>query len=278
MTDVIDLKRDGYVLTIVMNRPERLNALNRTLMRRLRESVIEAALDTTVRAVILTGAGRAFCAGGDIKAAADGTNTDMGDPLDVRLQDEARWAAPESSIDRLLVDMQAPKLLHTMPKPTIAMVRGAAAGAGLCLTAACDFAIVSDKSVFTTAFSRIAYSGDYGGSYFITKRVGPTMAKRLYFLSDKFGPEEALKMGLVDEVHPDAELEARTMALAQRLAKGPPVAYRGIKQNIFAAESENMDRVLEIESNNQVRCRFTEDWTLATSSFLSGKEIEFKGM
>jgi 2-(1,2-epoxy-1,2-dihydrophenyl)acetyl-CoA isomerase len=278
MTDVIELKRDGYVLTITLNRPERLNALDRVLMRRLRETVAEAALDTSVRAVILTGAGKAFCAGGDIKAATDGNMENDQVGLAARLKDDPRWGAAESSIDRLVVDIQAVKLLHTMAKPTIAMVRGAAAGAGLCLAAACDFALVSDKSVFTTAFSRIAYSGDFGGSYFITKRVGPTWAKRLYFFSDKIGPDQALKIGLVDEVYPDAELEARAMDFAQRLAKGPPIAYRNIKQNIFAAETEDMDAVLALESANQVRCRFTEDWQAATGSFLSGKEIDYKGL
>jgi 2-(1,2-epoxy-1,2-dihydrophenyl)acetyl-CoA isomerase len=278
MQDVVDLKQDGSILTITMNRPERLNALNRQLMRRLRETISEAALDTSVRVVIITGAGRAFCAGGDIKGATSGEMEDDTDPLTQKLRDDPRWSAAESSIDRLMRDNVATKLLHTMPKPTIAMVRGAAAGAGLCMVAACDFALVSDKSVFTAAFSKIAYPGDYGGSYFITKRVGPTWAKRLYFLSNKIGPETAHKIGLVDEVHPDAELEARVMELAQRLAKGPPVAYRFIKQNIFAAETENMDTVLALESNNQTRARFTEDWRLATGSFLSGKEIEFKGM
>ena len=155
--------------------------------------------------------------------------------------------------------------------------RGAAAGAGLSLAASCDFRIASDKAVFTSAFSKIGAFGDYLGSYFITKLVGPSKAKSLYFFSDKLNAQQALEIGLVDRVVPDDKLEEETLAFARRLAGGPPVAYRLIKQNINAAMSQRLEDVMAMESRNMVRSLNTEDSKEAVRAFLEKREAKFSG-
>jgi len=171
----------------------------------------------------------------------------------------------------------APLNLHNMGKPTIAMVRGPAAGAGLALAAACDFRIASENAMLTTAFSNIGASGDYLGSYFITKLVGAGKAKQLYFFSDKLSAAGALQIGLVDRVVADQSLEEETYAFARRLAAGPPVAYRLIKQNINAALDNKVDEVLALESRNMVRSLATEDSREAIRAFLEKRQARFTG-
>ncbi len=177
--------------------------------------------------VVLTGAGRGFCAGGDVKAMAEGREFG-GDTWRRRPRPCARrWRS---------------RWLHEMPKPTIAMVRGAAAGAGLSLAMACDLRIAGESARFATAFARVGYSGDFGGSYFLTRLVGTAKARELYYTADILSAEQALALGLANRVVPDAQLEEETMALARRLAAGPRVALRYMKRNMNAAESGSAAR------------------------------------
>lgn len=258
---------DSGVLTLTMNRPDRLNALTWRLMRMLREELELAAADPGVRAVILTGAGKGFCPGGDIYGGGD---LDPDDPISrEHAANKELWRSYESRVSHVMRFVGASSLLHTMPKPTIAMVRGAAAGAGLSLAAACDFRIVSDKALFTTAFAKAARSGDYGGSYLLPKLVGPAKARELYMLGDRVEAHEALRIGLVTRVVPDAELEAETMKFARRLAEGPTAAYRYMKRNLAAAETQSLEEILELEIYNMQRCSATED---AKEMFLAIKE------
>ena len=256
-TEEVLLKRlDEGVLTLTMNRPERLNALTWRLMRMLRESLELAAADPAVRVVILTGAGNAFCPGGDIRGGGD---LDPDDPISREYGSKPIWKAYEQRVSHILRFVSTSVLLHTMPKPTIAMVRGPAAGAGMCLAAACDLRVASDNAIFTTAFAAAARSGDYGGSYLIPKLVGPAKARELYLLGERIDAKEALAIGFVNRVVADASLEEQTMTLARKLAAGPTAAYRYIKRNLAAAETQTLEQILELEVYNMQRCSQTED-------------------
>jgi 2-(1,2-epoxy-1,2-dihydrophenyl)acetyl-CoA isomerase len=162
MENVLLQSREGGVLTLTMNRPERLNALTQEMLQELYDALSAAAVDGEVGAVVLAGAGRGFCAGGDVKAMAEAGG--RRDSYDRRAQG-------------LRQRMEVSRLLHEMPKPTIAMLRGPVAGAGLSLALACDLRIASDTARLTTAFAKVALSGDFGGSYFLTQLVGPAKAR-----------------------------------------------------------------------------------------------------
>ena len=220
--DLLESLNDG-VAVLTMNRPDRLNALSGEMLDALLEALPRLANDPSVGAVVLTGAGRGFCAGGDVKAMAEGREL-PGDTLEERAQG-------------LRDKMETSRLLHEMPKPTIAMIHGAAAGAGLCLAAACDFRIAAEDAVFTTAFVKVGFSGDYGGTYLLSRLLGGAKARELYFLGDKIDAAEALRIGLVGKVVSVDALEGETMSLARRLAKGPRVAHRHMKRALVAAET-----------------------------------------
>src|SRR5918992_1448788 len=209
--DLLEHVQDGVAL-LTMNRPERLNALNGPMLDAMLEALPRLAADATVGAVVLTGAGRAFCAGGDVKAMAEGAEADG-----TTLEDKAA---------ALRARMEVSRWLHEAPKPTIAMVRGAAAGAGLSLALACDLRIASDTARFATAFARVGYSGDFGGSWFLTQLVGTAKARELYYTAEIVDARQALALGLANRVVPDERLEDETLTLARKLAQGPRVALR----------------------------------------------------
>ena len=173
--------------------------------------------------------------------------------------------------------MEVSRWLHEMPKPTIAMVRGAAAGAGLSMALACDLRVAADSARFGTAFARVGYSGDFGGSYFLTQLVGTAKARELYFTADLLDAQQALALGLVNRVVPDSQLEEQTLALASRLARGPSVAYRYMKRNFNAAESGTLKDLLDLEAWHHTRCGMTEDHKEATRAFVAKREPVFKG-
>ena len=273
-TDLLSTLDSSGILTLTMNRPEKRNALSKALERLLLQATRDAAIDPAVRVLILTGAGNAFCAGGDVNTFGQ---SDPGDAMGSKYASDPVWLDVELRYERLMRNGEAPVNLHRMGKPTIAMVRGAAAGAGLSLASACDFRIASENAIFTSAFSKIGASGDYLGSYFITKLIGPAKAKQLYFFSDKLSARQALEIGLVDLVVPDDKLEEETMAFAGRLASGPPVAYRLIKQNINAALSQRLEDVAVLESRNMIRSLATEDSKEAVRAFLEKRGAKFNG-
>ena len=185
-----------------------------------------------MRCIVLTGSGGAFSGGGDVKAmAASGDGTVGDDTID-------------GAIHRQRINQQATSgKLFTMPKPTIASLPGAAAGGGLALALACDLRIMASSAFMTTAFARVGFSGDYGGSYFLTQLVGSAKARELYYLSDRVGAEEALRLGLTNWVCADDELGATTRAVATRLAAGPTVAYRYMKENLNRAMTGDLTTV-----------------------------------
>ena len=260
--DLIEQVKDG-VAVLTLNRPDRLNAMSRPMLDALLEALPRLAEDPAVGVVVLTGAGRGFCAGGDVKAMAEGT--------------ELGGQTMEEKAQALRSRMETSRWLHEMPKPTIAMMRGPAAGAGLSLAMACDLRIASDTVKLGTAFARVGYSGDFGGSYYLTQLVGTAKARELYFTADLLDAQQALGLGLVNRVVVDARLEEETMALASRLARGPRVAYRYMKRNMNAAESASLNEMLDLEAWNHTRTGMTEDHREAARAFVEKREPQFKG-
>lgn len=265
---------DNGILTVTLNRPATLNGLTITMTRVLNDRLREAAASPEVRVVVLTGAGRAFCAGGDIK---EFDAIDERDEEWVKWRNDPVWNDIDTSAERTRRASEGPLLLHGMPKPTIAMIRGACVGAATALAAACDFRIVSETALFSTAFARIGISGELGASYYISKLVGVAKARELFFFADRVLADEALRIGLVNKVVPDAELEKETMTFARRLADGPPLAYRFIKANLNAAETRTADEMVGIEALNQVRVLRSEDAKEAIAAFFEKRTPKFTG-
>ncbi len=263
MTDDLLESVDDGVATLTMNRPERRNALSPAMLEALLEALPRLAADAQIGVVVLSGTEPAFCAGGDVKAMAEGREFAAG--------------SLEEKAELLRRAMETSRWLHEMPKPTIAMVRGAAAGAGLSLALACDMRIAAASARFTTAFARVGYSGDFGGSYFLTRLVGTAKARELYFTAELIDAAAALGLGLVNRVVADDKLEAETRALAQSLARGPRIAYRYIKRNMNAAESGTLKELLDLEAWHHTRCGATEDHREATQAFVEKREPAFKG-
>jgi len=202
---------------------------------------------------------------------------DPDDPIAREFGESALWQAHEARTDRLKRLAEAAFLLHDMGKPTIAKLRGPAAGMGFSLALACDFRLAADNAFLVSSFAKIGTSGDYGGSYFLTQLVGPSKAKEIYMFSDRIGAQEAFTMGLVNRMLPDAELDAATDAFALRLAQGPSMAYRYIKQNIHAALSQTVEEVFDLEARNMIRCRLSDDCKEALAAFQQKREPRFSG-
>ena len=223
---------EGGVAVLTMNRPERRNALSGAMLQALGETLAACETDQEVGAVVLTGAGGAFCAGGDVKGMAE-NNAKGGVPLDIDSRIHLQRLSQRATAGRL----------HKMPKPTIAALPGPAAGAGLALALACDLRVASEKAILMTAFARVGFSGDYGGTFFLTRLVGTAKAREMYFLSERVDMAEAARLGLVNRVVPEADLETKTMEIAKRLAAGPRVAYRYMKENLNRAAGRRMGRL-----------------------------------
>jgi 2-(1,2-epoxy-1,2-dihydrophenyl)acetyl-CoA isomerase len=262
MEDVLLESLDAGLLTLTMNRPESRNAINAELAERLLDAVSRAAGNPEVRAVVLTGAGNAFCAGGDVKSMAAGAGQSQ--TFDQRVRG-------------LRARMDASRLLHEMPKPTIAVVRGAAAGAGLSLALACDLRIASPGAKFVTAFAKVGLSGDYGGSYFLSRLVGGAKARELYLLGAVLGAEEARAIGLVSRIFSEETIAGEAGALASSLASGPGVALGYIKENLNLAEYAPLGAVFDAEAIRHIRCGGTDDHREAALAFVEKRPPLFKG-
>ncbi len=251
---------DHGVVTLCLNRPTRLNAITVPMFESLLARCERIAADPDVGALVLAGAGRAFCAGGDIHEMAD-----------------RAVESPAQAVATLRRRMEIARLLREMGKPTIARVQGPAAGAGFCLALACDMRIAGPDASFTLAFGRVGYASDYGGSYFLPKLVGPAKARELYFTNAVVNVPEALALGIVNRVVPAPSLAAEVDALARSLASGPRVALAQMKRNLNEADGGSLARVLDTEAEGQIRCRFTEDHREAARAFLERRSPVFRG-
>lgn len=271
--DILSTLEDG-ILTLSFNRPDSLNAMTTALGNRMAEQIELARRDPDVRVVIVTGAGRAFCAGGDIKNLGA---IDERDPISARMAGDPRWNDVEMRVQRLVDGVNAYYKLHTMPKPTIAMVNGPAIGAGMAPALACDFRIVSDQAYFNCAYVNMALSGDIGTSYFLTQVVGPAKARELIMIPQKIDAAEAQRIGLATKVVPHEELLAQTMAFARQFAAGPTLTYGHIKENLQAAIEQDPSVAFDIEARNFMRCFQTVDHKEAVMAFKEKRKPTFVG-
>jgi 2-(1,2-epoxy-1,2-dihydrophenyl)acetyl-CoA isomerase len=266
MADVVLYEVTDAVATVTINRPDRMNALTSEVLDRLPEALRRAAADREARCVVLTGAGdRAFSAGADL--AFPGERSPIAS--DVTL---------EESIDTLQRQQDVSYLLHTMSKPTIAAINGAVAGASLSMALACDLRLAAEDAVLRTAFSGIGFSGDYGGSYFLTHIVGSARARELMLLGDRIPARDALAMGLVTRIYPRAEFRAGVAAVARQLAEGPPLSYRYMKRNLNLAEAgAHLREILDLEAEAMMRTGRSEDFIRGTQAFLAKEKPTFRG-
>jgi 2-(1,2-epoxy-1,2-dihydrophenyl)acetyl-CoA isomerase len=264
MSEELLYRLENRVAVLTLNRPERLNALTRDMMQALLVRLSACAIDDAVGCVVVTGAGGAFCSGGDVRVQA-------------KVAAEGTAQTPEQRTDTLRASMEASRLLHEMPKPTIAMVNGVAAGAGLSLALACDLRIAGRSARMTTAFAKVGLSGDYGGTWFLTQLVGTAKARELYFLSEVLDAARIEALGLANRVAADEELAAMTMTLAERLANGPSVALRYMKRNLNVAESGTLATGLDSEAYGMLRARASEDHKEAARAFVEKRAPVFRG-
>ncbi len=270
--DLIAERRHG-VLFLTMNRPAKLNALSDELIAGLLDELSRAAHDREVGAVVLTGAGRGFCAGGDIGRMRDrneaaGSAGGGAHP--------GTDAGMHGRITQLRRSEEVSALLHEMPKVTIGAINGPAAGAGLSMALACDIRIAADTARFGTAFARVGFSGDFGGTYFLTQLVGPAKARELYFTAEVIGADEALKLGMVNRVVPGASLSEEVETFARRIAAGPLVAYAHMKAHLNLALKSGLRTILDRESYGQPITGMTEDHKEAVKAFLDKRGPKFK--
>ena len=261
MSDLLETREDGVAI-LTFNRPDRANALSSELVLALRKRLLEIATDADVGAVVITGAGKAFCAGGDVRAMAESGRFD---------------GAEEIVIADLRARMEVARLLHEIPKPTIAMVNGPAAGAGMAMALACDLRFAGRAARFVTAFAKIGFSGDFGGSYFLSRLVGTAKARELYFTSEPVHADEALALGMVNRVHADDMLREATIDFARELARGPRIAFGLIKQNMNLAETAELSTFLDAEARRMVRSARTEDHREGSRAFIEKRRPVFKG-
>jgi 2-(1,2-epoxy-1,2-dihydrophenyl)acetyl-CoA isomerase len=252
---------DKGLLTITMNRPERRNALNADMTRGLVEAARRAADDPEVRAVLLKGAGGTFCVGGDVKSMAEGRA-----PMSF-----------ENKLATLRRGMEVSRILHELPKPVVAQLDGAAAGAGLSIALSCDLRVASESCKITTAFAKVGFSGDYGGTYFLTHLLGSAKARELYLLSPVLSAKEAHGLGMVTKVVPDAECEAAAHELAMSLAQGPSIALGYIKRNINNAEHLSLEACFDGEAIHHSRAGETTDHKEAAKAFVEKRKPVFGG-
>ena len=259
---------EDRVATITLNRPEKRNALSDNLTPALRATLLHLDTRSDVGCVLITGAGKAFCAGGDVS----GMNSGPGNKAEPNTPKPSR----EDRIRELQIKQATLTLrLHELSKPTIAALPGAAAGAGLSIALACDMRIASDNAFVTTAFRNIGLSGDYGCSWFMTALVGPAIAKELFLTSRRVAAVECLQLGLVNRVVPFDELGREAHAMAKLVAEGPALAQRFMKENLNRALTQDLKTCLDLEADRLMRAQSSPDHAEAVRAFLDKRPPRF---
>tara|TARA_Y100001935_G_C17238860_1_gene474524 strand:+ start:84 stop:872 length:789 start_codon:yes stop_codon:yes gene_type:complete len=261
MTNELLIKNDDGILDIVFNRPNSRNAITREMFDIFLNKLQDCKKESNIRAIFLSGTGDAFSAGGDVKdMAAKNDNS----PLNEKT----------NSLRRI---MEITKLLYDLPIPTVAIVKGPAAGAAFALALACDMRIATKEAVFTTAFSKIGFSGDFGGSYFLTKLVGTAKAKELYYFSEKIDAEKANNLGIINEIHEAADIDEVVKKLKNKFKELPPIAIKYMKKNLNLAVSGDLDLLLDQEALHMMICSETEDHKNAAKAFVKKEKPVFFG-
>ncbi len=249
--------------TITLNRPDCLNALNAEMKTGMKTALTDWAMDPEIGCVVLTGTGRAFCAGGDVATMAVGGG---GKPLTL-----------EQNVDCLRRDQEVCWLLHSMPKITIAAVNGFAMGAGLGIAMSCDLRIASDTAKFGTAYAKVGLAGDWGATWQLTQLVGEAKAKELMILADIIDAEEALRINLVNRVVDHELLQTAVEGMATQIAHGPLVSYRYMKENINLAVRSDFRTILDREAFTHLRCSETADHKEGVTAFVEKREAQYQG-
>src|SRR3989449_8330905 len=257
---LLEGKHDG-VVTLVMNRPDRMNALNNELAMAVNDALGRIADDQSVGVVVITGAGRAFCAGGDLGALGKGRQTGATKELEPLLR----------------AGMQIVLKMRTMPQPVIAAVNGAAAGAGMNVALAADIRIASEEATFGQNFAKVGLFPDFGGTYLLPQLVGPAKAAELFYTGDMIDAKTARALGIVNHVVPAAQLESEVRTLAQKITQGPYLAIRAVKKELFARGEKDLARALDNEVQEQLRCYLSEDCREGIRAFFERRPPKFQG-
>ena len=263
-TDQLLVERTGRTVVVTLNRPEARNALSDELTGALRRAIAWAAEETSVGAFVITGAGTAFCSGGDVKGMGQ-RSAEKPPPLETQYQ---------AMVAR---HKEVAGAIHAMRKPTIAALPGAAAGAGLSIALSCDLRVAVESAFLTTAYARIGLSGDYGIAWLLTRVIGPGRARELMLTCERVTAEHALELGLVNRIAPDDSLMETTMTLAEQLAAGPPTAIRYIKDNLDEALAISHEAAIEREADRLLKARSTNDHREAVRAFAEKREPKFTG-
>jgi enoyl-CoA hydratase/carnithine racemase len=263
-TDELLCEIRDRVALVTLNRPEARNALSDQLTPALRRMIRQCGDDSNVGALLITGAGTAFCAGGDVKGM--GSNS----------------AKAETPVDERIADLRIKQrtltgALAALRKPTLAALPGPAAGAGLALALACDIRIAAESAVMTTGYARIGLTGDYGIAWLLTRLVGTSRARELMFLSDRIDARRCETLGLVNRVVPDAELRDVAFSLARTLAEGPSQALAGMKDNLDHALVAGLPESMDQEAEYMVRAAQTTDHKEAARAFVEKRKPVFVG-
>jgi len=260
-SQVVLEERKGNVSVIRLNRPDRLNALNIELGRGLVHALLHASQDASVRAVVLTGAGRGFCAGGDLELLRDLRKRNASDELKPLLE-----AGKEICL-----------AIATMTKPVIAAVNGPAAGGGMNLALAADMRIASEQASFAESFAKIGLYPDFGGTYFLPRIVGPALSAELFYTAETLSADDALRLGIVNRVFPEDKFEEETQKIVDVLAGAPTVALRDVKRTIVGDDRKNLEAKLDEEIRLQIHCFESEDCLEGLNAFFEKRKPNFKG-
>jgi 2-(1,2-epoxy-1,2-dihydrophenyl)acetyl-CoA isomerase len=255
------VSQDGGVLEITLNRPDKLNAFNPEMHRQLREALERATMEPAIRALLLTGAGRGFCAGQDLSE-----------------RDTSAGAAP-TDLSVSLGSNYNPlvRKLREMPKPIVCAVNGVAAGAGANIALACDVVFAARSASFVQSFSRMGLVPDSGGTYFLPRLVGMARAMGLALFADRLSADEAERIGLIWKALDDDGMLAEARAAARALAAGPTKGYALIKKALYASDGNLLDAQLDLERDLQREAGYSEDYREGVSAFMQKRKPAFKG-
>ena len=261
MYEHIQISEAEGILTITLNRPESLNAFIGHMRRDLAEALEHAGSDRNVRVVIITGAGRAFCAGGDIAFMAEL----------MQRQDAEEFSRILGAGRRVIL------AIRQMTKPVIASINGPASGAGCNLALACDLRIAANTATFSQSFAKVGLHPDWGGTYFLPRLVTPNKACEMFFLGETIDAAEAARLGIVNQVVAPEDLEAATLQLAERLRAAPPIALAAAKHAVYMSQAAELEEMLRYETEAQLRCFESDDGHEGVQAFLEKREPRFTG-
>ncbi|HKG96974.1 MAG TPA: enoyl-CoA hydratase [Pyrinomonadaceae bacterium] len=261
MYEHILISEADSILTITLNRPDKLNAFIGHMRRDLADAIEHAGSDRSVRVIVITGAGRAFCAGGDIGFMAEL----------MQRRDAEEFARILGAGRRVIT------ATRELTKPVIASINGPASGAGCNLAFACDLRIAANTATFSQSFAKVGLHPDWGGTYFLPRLVTPNKACEMFFLGESIDAAEAARLGIVNQVVAPEELESATLQLAERLRAAPPIALAAAKHAVYMSGGAELEEMLRYETEAQLRCFDSDDAHEGVRAFIEKREPKFTG-